>query len=62
MNVDAGFQIADFQGMIRRRAKVGLGVALAVSLAAYWLAMALPAETRTGGRMSGIRPFWVSSM
>ena len=44
MNVDSGFQIADLKGILRRRAKVALGVALAVSLAAYWVAMALPNE------------------
>ena len=44
MNVEAGLQLSDLQGVIRRRAKLVLGVALLVSLAAYWLAMALPNE------------------
>jgi polysaccharide chain length determinant protein (PEP-CTERM system associated) len=44
MNVEGGLQLSDLQGVIRRRAKLVLGVALLVSLAAYWLAMALPNE------------------
>ena len=44
MNVEAGLQLSDLQGVIRRRAKLVLGVALLVALAAYWLAMALPNE------------------
>ena len=44
MNVEAGLQLSDLQGILRRRAKLVLGVALLVSLAAYWLAMALPNE------------------
>ena len=44
MNVEAGLQLSDLQGIIRRRLKLVLGVALLVSLAAYWLAMALPNE------------------
>ena len=44
MNVEAGLQLSELQGVIRRRAKLVLGVVLLVSLAAYWLAMALPNE------------------
>jgi polysaccharide chain length determinant protein (PEP-CTERM system associated) len=44
MNVEAGLQLSDLQGIVRRRAKLVLGVALLVSLAAYWMAMALPNE------------------
>ncbi len=44
MNVEAGLQLSDLQGIVRRRAKLMLGLALLVSLAAYWLAMALPNE------------------
>jgi len=44
MNVESGFQIADLKDIVRRRAKVAVGVALVVSLAAYWVAMALPNE------------------
>ncbi len=44
MNVEAGFQIGDLQGIVRRRGKVVLGVGLVVALASYWLAMALPNE------------------
>lgn len=44
MNVESGFQIADLKGIIRRRAKVVLSVALVVALAGYWVAMALPNE------------------
>jgi polysaccharide chain length determinant protein (PEP-CTERM system associated) len=44
MNLEAGFQLSDFGGIVRRRARVVLGVALLVALAAYWLAMALPNE------------------
>jgi polysaccharide chain length determinant protein (PEP-CTERM system associated) len=44
MNVEAGIQVSDLRGLVRRRAMVVLGTALAVSLAAYWLGMALPNE------------------
>ena len=44
MNVESGFQIADLRGVVRRRVKVVLASWLVVSLAAYWLAMALPNE------------------
>lgn len=44
MNVDAGFQLGDLKGMVRRRARTVVGVFLVVSLAAFWLAMALPNE------------------
>lgn len=44
MNVEAGLQLSDLQAVVRRRVKLVLGVALLVSLAAYWLAMALPNE------------------
>ena len=44
MNVDSGFQISDLKQIVQRRAKVALGVALGVSLVAYWVAMALPNE------------------
>jgi len=44
MNVDAGFQLSDLTPIVRRRIKVVVGSALAVSLAAYWVAMALPNE------------------
>jgi polysaccharide chain length determinant protein (PEP-CTERM system associated) len=44
MNVEAGFQLSDFQGIARRRFKVVGGVALIVILIFYWVAMALPNE------------------
>ncbi len=44
MNVESGFQPSDVLGIARRRAKpVAVGVLL-VTLAAYWVAMALPNE------------------
>ncbi len=42
MNAEAGFQLADLKGVVRRRAKTVVGVALVVSLASFWLAMSLP--------------------
>jgi hypothetical protein len=44
MNVETGFQLADVWGFVRRRAKYMAVVAGVISLAAYWLAMALPNE------------------
>ena len=44
MNAEAGIQIADLGGILRRRAPVMGGVALVVLLAFYWIAMALPNE------------------
>jgi polysaccharide chain length determinant protein (PEP-CTERM system associated) len=44
MNLEAGLQLPDLRGIVRRRAKVVLGVALVVALAGYWIAMALPNE------------------
>ena len=44
MNVESGFQIADLKGVLRRRAKLVFATWLVVSLASYWLAMALPNE------------------
>ena len=44
MNVETGFQPADVLGFLRRRAKHMLVVAGVITLAAYWLAMALPNE------------------
>lgn len=44
MNVESGFQIADLKGVVRRRAKLVFATWLVVSLASYWLAMALPNE------------------
>jgi polysaccharide chain length determinant protein (PEP-CTERM system associated) len=44
MNVDGGFQLSDVAGMARRRGKVAVLITLAVSLVAYWVAMALPNE------------------
>ena len=44
MNVESGFQLADVSGFLRRRAKHMLAVAGVITLAAYWLAMALPNE------------------
>src|SRR5262245_47062789 len=42
MNAEAGLQLSDLTGIVRRRAAVMGGVALAVILAFYWVAMALP--------------------
>jgi len=44
MNVETGFQLADAAGFVRRRAKQMIAVAGVITLAAYWLAMALPNE------------------
>jgi polysaccharide chain length determinant protein (PEP-CTERM system associated) len=44
MNVETGFQLADVWGFVRRRAKHMAVVAGVISLASYWLAMALPNE------------------
>jgi uncharacterized protein involved in exopolysaccharide biosynthesis len=44
MNVETGFQLADVWGFVRRRAKHMAMVAGVISLAGYWLAMALPNE------------------
>jgi len=42
MNIDGGLQISDLGGILRRRAKAVGATALGVSLAVYWIAMALP--------------------
>jgi polysaccharide chain length determinant protein (PEP-CTERM system associated) len=42
MNTEAGFQLSDIQGIVKRRAGVAGLTALAVALAGYWIAMALP--------------------
>ncbi len=44
MNVQAGIQLSDLQGVLRRRGKIVVLVAIAVSLVAYLVAMALPNE------------------
>src|SRR5262245_62182857 len=44
MNAEAGLQLSDLAGIVRRRAAVMGGVALVVLLAFYWVAMALPNE------------------
>jgi len=44
MNAEAGIQLTDLAGILRRRAPVMGGVALVVVLAFYWIAMALPNE------------------
>ena len=44
MQVEPTLQLSDLRGIARRRARIVLGVALCVALAAYWLAMALPNE------------------
>ena len=44
MNVESGFQLGDVAGFVRRRVKSMLIVAGVITLAAYWLAMALPNE------------------
>src|SRR5512145_1132341 len=44
MQVEPTLQLSDLQGIVRRRIRVVLAVALGVALASYWLAMALPNE------------------
>ena len=44
MNVQSGFQLGDFGGVLRRRAKLMTWTGLLVALSAYWIAMALPNE------------------
>ncbi|MDJ0849685.1 MAG: hypothetical protein QNK04_15040 [Myxococcota bacterium] len=44
MNIDAGFELADLKGVVRRRTRAVLGIALVVSLGAFWLSMSLPNE------------------
>jgi polysaccharide chain length determinant protein (PEP-CTERM system associated) len=44
MNVESGIQFGELIAIARRRAKAVVGVALAVSLAGYWITMALPNE------------------
>jgi len=44
MNAEAGFQLQDLSAIVRRRAGTMGGVALAVVLVVYWVAMALPNE------------------
>ena len=44
MNVQAGIQVSDLRGVVRRRAPVVLGVTLVVALVAYLVAMGLPNE------------------
>jgi polysaccharide chain length determinant protein (PEP-CTERM system associated) len=44
MNAEAGLQLSDLAGIVRRRVAVMGGVALAVFLVFYWVAMALPNE------------------
>jgi polysaccharide chain length determinant protein (PEP-CTERM system associated) len=44
MQVEPTLQLSDLKGIARRRAPLVLGVALSVTLASYWLAMALPNE------------------
>jgi polysaccharide chain length determinant protein (PEP-CTERM system associated) len=44
MNVETGFDLDDLWGIVRRRGKLAVVVAGAVTLAAYWVAMALPNE------------------
>ena len=44
MSLQAGIQLSDLQGVLRRRAGVVAGVALVVALGVYWVAMALPNE------------------
>ena len=44
MNAEAGIQLSDLGGILRRRAPLMGGVALVVTLAFYWIAMALPNE------------------
>ena len=44
MQIEAGIPLGDLKGIVRRRFKVVGGVALAVGLTAYWVAMALPNE------------------
>jgi len=44
MNAEAGIQLTDLAGILRRRGPLMGGVALVVILAFYWIAMALPNE------------------
>lgn len=44
MNIDGGFQVSDLVGVVRRRGKVAVLVAIVLALVAYWIAMALPNE------------------
>ncbi len=44
MNAEAGLQLSDLAGIVRRRVAVMGGVALVVFLLFYWVAMALPNE------------------
>lgn len=44
MNVESGIQIGDLVAIARRRARAVVFVALVVTLAGYWLTMALPNE------------------
>ncbi len=44
MNVEAGLQIGDIWGIVRRRGKVVAMTSLVLMLSAYWIAMALPNE------------------
>src|SRR5262245_14988132 len=44
MNVETGFELDDLWGIVRRRGKLAVAVAGLVTLAAYWVAMALPNE------------------
>ena len=44
MNVQAGIQLSDLQGVVRRRGKLVGAVALGVTMVAYWVTMALPNE------------------
>ena len=44
MNVEAGFELGDLRGIVRRRITPVVGVALVCSLATFWIAMALPNE------------------
>jgi polysaccharide chain length determinant protein (PEP-CTERM system associated) len=44
MNVETGFELGDLKGIVRRRVTTVVGVALVCSLAAFWIAMALPNE------------------
>ncbi len=44
MNVQAGIQLSDLLGVVRRRGKLVGAVALGVTMVAYWVTMALPNE------------------
>jgi len=44
MNVESGFELDDLRAVVRRRGKVAVVVAGLVTLAAYWIGMALPNE------------------